>query len=122
MFVAGVLDVDGTLAARWSLGFEDLTLVDAKPVSTRLGLAAQLLMYRAAGRFARAASEFADAAIAYLAEQVGAAVTDLADYDWLGRSGRRHRAEILTHLGFRRARQQDMRDAAAWTGSELCPL
>jgi len=52
-----------------------------------------------AGRFARAASEFADAAITYLAEQVGAAVADLADYDWIGRSGRRHRAEILAHLG-----------------------
>ena len=122
MSMASVLDVDGTLAARWSLGFEDLALLNAKPVGTRLGLAAQLLMYRAAGRFARAASEFADAAITYLAEQVGAAVADLAGYDWLGRSGRRHRAEILAHLGFRRVRQQDMRDAAAWTGSELCPL
>ena len=57
-----------------------------------------------------------------MAEQIGAPVADLAAYDWLGRSGRRHRAEILAHLGFRRARQQDMRDAAAWTGSELCPL
>lgn len=93
--VAGVLDVDGTLAARWSLGFEDLALLDAKPAGTRLGFAAQLAIYRMAGRFARAASEFADAAIAYLAEQVGAAAADLADYDWLGRSGRRHRAEIL---------------------------
>ena len=114
--------MDGTLAARWSLGFEDLALLNAKPAGTRLGLAAQLLMYRVAGRFARAASEFADAAIAYLAEQVGAAVADLADYDWLGRSGRRHRAEVLAHLGFRRVRQQDMRDAVAWTGSDLCPL
>jgi hypothetical protein len=120
--VAGVLDVDGTLAARWSLGFEDLALLGGKPVGTRLGFAAQLAIYRMAGRFARAASEFADAAIAYLAEQVGAAATDLTDYDWLGRSGRRHRAEILAHLGFRRARPQDMRDAAAWAGSELCPL
>ncbi len=120
--VAGVLDVDRTLAARWSLGFEDLALLNTKPAGTRLGLAAQLLMYRVAGRFAGAASEFAEAAITYLAEQVEAAVADLADYDWLGRSGRRHRAEILAHLGFRRARQRDMRDAAAWTGSELCPL
>ena len=38
-------------------------------------------IYRMAGRFARAASEFADAAIAYLAEQVGAAAADLANYD-----------------------------------------
>jgi hypothetical protein len=44
MSVAGVLDMDGTLVARWSLGFEDLTLLSAKPVGTRLGLAAQLMM------------------------------------------------------------------------------
>ena len=74
MLVAGVLDVDGTLAARCSLGFEDLALLNAKPAGTRLGFAAQLTIYRTAGRFARAASEFAEAAIKYLAEQVGAAV------------------------------------------------
>ena len=57
-----------------------------------------------------------------MAEQIGAPVGDFGTYDWLGRSGRRHRAEILAHLGFRRTRRQDLRDAAAWTGSELCPL
>lgn len=122
MSVAGVLDVDGQLAARWSLSFEDLALLNAKPVGTRLGFAAQLMMYRSTGWFSRAANEFPDATITYLAEQIGAPVADFATYDWLGRSGRRHRAEILAHLGFRRVRQQDMRDAAAWTGSELCPL
>jgi hypothetical protein len=122
MSVADALDVDATLAARWSLGFEDVALLNAKPASARLGLAAQLMFYRTTGRFGRAASEFPDAAVAYLAEQIGAPVADFAAYDWDGRSGRRHRAEILAHLGFRRARQQDMRDAAAWTGSDLCPM
>ena len=79
------------------------------------------MCYRATGRFGRAASEFPDAAVAYLAEQIVAPIADIT-YDWHVRSGRRHRAEILAHLGFRRAPQPDMRDAAAWTGSELCPL
>ncbi len=92
MSVVGVLD--GTLAARWSLGFEDLALLNAKPAGTRLGFAAQLMMYRTTGRFGRAAGEFPGSAIAYLAEQIGVTAADLADYDWLGRSGRRHRAEI----------------------------
>jgi TnpA family transposase len=120
MSVAGVLD--GTLAAGWSLGFEDLALLKAKPAGTRLGFAAQLMMYRTTGRFGRVASEFPDAAIAYLAEQIGVPVGDFGTYDWLGRSGRRHRAEILAHLGFRRTRRQDLRDAAAWAGSDLCTL
>lgn len=89
MSVMGIWEVDGQLAARWSLGFEDLALLNAKPVTTRLGFAAQLMMYRTAGRFGRAASEFSGAAIAYLAEQIGAAAADLANYDWLGRSGQR---------------------------------
>src|SRR5271154_1684176 len=78
MSVAGVLD--GTLAARWSLGFEDLVLLNAKPAGTRLCFAAQLMMYRTTGRFGRAAGEFAGAAIAYLAEQIGVTAADLADY------------------------------------------
>lgn len=75
---------DGASAIRWSLGFEDLALLNAKPAGTWLGFAAQLMMYRATGRFGRAASEFPDAAIAYLAEQTGALTADLAAYDWFG--------------------------------------
>ena len=118
MSVVNVLDVDGALAARRSLGFEDLTLLSGKPAGTRLGFALQLIMYRTTtGRFGRTASELPDAVVAYLAEQIGAPAGDVAAYDWLGRSGRPYRAEILAHLGFRRVRQQEMRDAAAWIGS-----
>ena len=54
MSVVGVLDA--TLAAGWSLGFEDLALLNAKPAGTRLGFAAQLMMYRMTGRFGRVAA------------------------------------------------------------------
>lgn len=120
--MTGLWEVDGPLAARWSLTFEDLALLNAKPAANRLGFAAQLAIYRSVGRFGRVASELPDAAIAYLAEQIGSVAADLTGYDWLGRSGRRHRAEILAYLGFRRACLPDMRDATAWTESELCPL
>src|SRR3546814_8945777 len=76
-------------------------------------------LYRTTGRFGRGAGEFPDTVVTYLAEQIGASPAELEGYDWLGRSGRRHRAEILDHLGFRRARRQDMQAAAAWTGLEL---
>lgn len=122
MSVVSISETDEDLAGRWSLAFEDFALLNAKPAATRLGFAAQLLLYRTTGRFGRGASEFPDTVVAYLAEQIGASPAELEGYDWLGRSGRRHRAEILGYLGFRRARRQDMRAAAAWTGSELCPL
>ena len=115
-------DSDAALAARWSLGFEDLALLSGKPLSARIGFAAQLLVYRATGRFPRGESEIAVEAATYIAAQSGTKVADLADYDWTGCSGRRHRAEILKHLGFRRAARQDMATASAWIGSELCPL
>jgi TnpA family transposase len=115
-------DGDAEMAARWSLGFEDLALLSGKPLSARIGFAAQLLVYRSTGRFPRGASEISADAAAYIAVQSGTQVSDLADYDWTDRSGRRHRAEILKHLGFRRAGRQDMAQAFAWIGSDLCPL
>ncbi|WP_026149931.1 DUF4158 domain-containing protein [Sphingobium xenophagum] len=122
MSVVSVWDTDEELAGRWSLAFEDFSLLNAKPAASRLGFAAQLMMFRTAGRFGRGADKFPDTVVAYLAEEIGASPAELADYDWLSRSGRRHRAEILDHLGFRRARRQDMQAAVAWTGSELCQL
>src|SRR3546814_1842548 len=122
MSVVSILETDEDLAGRCSLVFEDFALLNSKPAATRLGFTAQLLLYRTAGRFGRGADEFPDTVVAYLAEQIGASPAELEVYDWLGRSGRRHRAEILDHLGFRRARRQEMRAAAAWTGSELCQL
>jgi len=98
--VGSFQDSDAALAARWSLGFEDLALLSGKPLSARIGFAAQLLAYRATGRFPRGGSEISVEAATYIAAQSGAKVADLADYDWTGRSGRRHRAEILKHLGF----------------------
>ena len=72
------MDVDGTLTACWSLGFEDIALLNAKPASARLGFAAQLMIYRTTGRFGREAGEFPDAAVVYLAEQIGVPVADFA--------------------------------------------
>ena len=115
MSVAGVLDVDGTLAARWSLGSKTWRFWAASrsapgsalPRSLRsTGWRAGLPGPQASSRMRRSDT-------------------------WPSRSGRRPglaapeaaiRAEILAHLGFRQARPQDMRDAGAGTGSELCPL
>lgn len=110
------------LVRRWSLDFEDLALLSSKPLSARLGFAAQLTSYRATGRFCRSDNEIPVDAVIYLAAQTGTKAGDLADYDWFGRSSRRHRAEILNHLGFRRATRQDMETASAWVETELCPL
>ena len=117
-----VWGVDEDLQSAWSLDFADNVLLASKAAPVRLGFAAQLSMYRRRGRFARDAAEFPDEVLAYLAGQTATRGSDLTGYDWLGRTGRRHRAEILRHLGCRRATRQDLRDAAAWARAALCPL
>lgn len=91
------------LTAGWSLGFEELELLEAKPLHTRLGLAAQLKMHLCTGRFAHGAEEFPSGALAYLAQQTDARLADIETYDWQGRgrTARRHRAEVLSFLGVR---------------------
>jgi len=115
-------DAHADFAEAWSLSFADLTWLASRPSAVRLGFAAQLMLYRRSGRFARGANDFPPEAAAYLAEQTGIRELDLTSYEWLGRSSRRHRSEILTHLGFRRPTRQDLRDAAAWAKDTLCPL
>ena len=58
-----------------------MALLNSKPANAKLGLAVHLMLYRATGRFGRAASEFADAAVAYRAEQIGAPIADFTAYD-----------------------------------------
>lgn len=113
---------DTELSERWSLGFDELLLLESKSPRTRLGFAAQLKMYRATGRFAQGPADFPTGAVVYLARQTGTAAADLDLYDWQGRTGCRHRAEILELLGVRRLLVRDLEQASAWVTSELCPL
>src|SRR3546814_15928938 len=41
-------------------------------------------------------------------------------YDFSGRTARRHCAEILRHLGFRRMTQTDRRALSRWISDDLC--
>src|SRR3546814_4006248 len=81
MSVVSISETDEDLAGRWSLVFEDFALLNAKPAATRLGFAAQLLLYRTTGRFGRGAGEFPDTVVTYLAEQIGASPAELEGYD-----------------------------------------
>ncbi|WP_292537135.1 DUF4158 domain-containing protein [Mesorhizobium sp.] len=96
------------LAEHWSLRFEELARTEAKSEPLRLGFAAQLKFYQLAGRFPASAEEIPDAAGRYLGDQLGRSVTELFDYDWSGRNGQRHRAEILGFLGVRALEPHDL--------------
>lgn len=109
------------LTREWSLSFADIDFVNAKPTGTRLGLAAQLKFFAACGYIATAAVEISDESVSYLADQLDVGKADLEGYDFSGRSGRRHCAEILRHLGFRRMKRADRCTLTDWIATELCP-
>jgi hypothetical protein len=83
------------MSSAWSLSLEEFELVRAKPAVQRLGFAIQLRMYRQHGRFFETAREVLVETIELLAAVLRRPITDVLGYDWEGRSGRRHRDEIL---------------------------
>jgi hypothetical protein len=109
------------LGARWTLLPEDLALLTDLPDTGKLGLAAQLAYWRQRGRFPDDEADLAPAVVGHLAAQVGVGVDTLDGYDWVGRTGRRHRRTILGHLaivGFDDAAEAAFR---RWLAEELLP-
>ncbi|MEV4419801.1 DUF4158 domain-containing protein [Patulibacter sp. NPDC049589] len=110
---------DGLVAA-WTLVGEERDLVEAKYGDGRLGFALQLKGFLAWGHFARQTEEFSSEAVAFVAGQIDAAPRDLVGYDWSGRTGRRHRAEIRAFLGFRECTVEDADRLCAWLARDVC--
>jgi len=106
---------------QWSLNFADIDFINSKPAATRLGLASQLKFFSARGFFADDGTLIPNDAAEYLAEQIGVRADELSSYDFGGRSARRHCAEILQYLGFRRMTRGDRDALSCWIIGELCP-
>jgi Domain of unknown function (DUF4158) len=87
------LDQD-ELIDRWTLGDAERELVSGKRGATRLGFALLLRFYTERGRFPRGRGEIPDAAVEYIARQVGVTPTHIAFYEWSGRTIEYHRAQI----------------------------
>ena len=108
------------LVEQWSFSAEDQELLAGKHVSGRLGFAAQLAFYRLQARFPTRSADFAPAVVAHLADQAGVPEAALGGYDWEGRSGRRHRREILAALGVRPFDGRAEAAFRAWLLDEVC--
>ena len=75
----------------WTLGAEDLAWLSGMPDAGKLGLAVQLMCWRRNGRFPDNEADPAPAVVRHLADQIGVGVEVLENYEWTGRTGRRHR-------------------------------
>ena len=99
---------------QWTLVGDELGLVSGKRGATRLGFALLLRFYIERGRFPRGRSEIPDAAIDYVARQVGVERTEIAFYEWTGRTFEYHRAQIRMALGFRECSVADADGITQW--------
>ncbi len=109
------------LATHWSLSFEEMQLLKSKPARNHLPLVAQLKYYQYAGRFPGAASDIPPTVHHYLADQVDADVNQIKAYDWSGRTGTRHRREVLQFLGVRRVSAEDKVLFSTWLIEHVYP-
>src|SRR5512143_347986 len=109
------------LVEHWSLGAADQELLAGKHATGRLGFAAQLAFFRRHARFPDRLGDFAPAVIAHLADQMAISEAALDDYDWTGRTGRRHRQEILDLLGVRPFTARAEAAFRAWLLKDVMP-
>ncbi len=109
------------LARDWSLRHDELNALEGKPHRAHLGFALQAVFYRNRGRFPEALSEIPPEAVDYLVAQIEMDPADLSDDEWPGRSGRRHRAEILKLFGIRAMTGRDREALKDWVTHVVCP-
>jgi hypothetical protein len=106
----------------WTLDEDDVRLIANKSGATRLGFALLLKYFKQEGRFPHRAADVPEAAVGFVARQVGVAAGEFAAYDWAGRAIKNHRAQIRAALGFREPAVGDEDKLADWLAAELCPV
>lgn len=79
-----------------------------------------LKFYTRLGRFPRGRAELPDAAVEFVAGQVGVEAAELGFYEWQGRTAEYHRAQIRAHLGFRECSVADAEKLTEWLAGEVC--
>ncbi|MBB6413777.1 DUF4158 domain-containing protein [Mesorhizobium sangaii] len=104
----------GDLVGRWSLSFSDIDFVNDKPELARLGLAVHLKFFTAHGFFVQDHAAIPADGVLYLAELLGLEAEAVNHYDFSDGTARRHCAEILQHLGFRRLKRVDREQQTSW--------
>lgn len=113
------VDLDG-LVEFWTLLGEERESVSGKRGATRLGFAFLLRFYSRHGRFPRGRSELPDAAVEFVARQVGVLASDLGFYEWTGRTIEYHRAQVRSRSGFRECTVADADKLTESLAVEVC--
>lgn len=110
------------LETQWSLTVAELALLPGRTDSGRLGCAILLKFFQFQGFFPDNQKSIPHEIAAYLAQATNSAPADLDVYDWGGRTGQRHRKQILSFLGLRRPSGEDLQRLRTWLTAEVLAL
>ena len=109
------------LSQYWSLTYEELELLKTKPYKNHLDFCVQLKYYQYYGVFPENRRELADIPLQYISEQLGVEDSTWCNYDWEGRTARRHRQEILSFLKIRKLNSEDHNHIIRWLTGNIFP-
>ncbi|MFF5210517.1 DUF4158 domain-containing protein [Streptosporangium sp. NPDC000396] len=117
--MARVFDED-ELVDHWTLLDEEMELLAGRRGPTKLAFALMLKFHQLHGRFPRGRGELPDEAVEYVAAAVKVPASDLALYEWDGRTSKAHRTGIRAFTGFRECGVEDAEKAAEWLAGNVC--
>jgi Domain of unknown function (DUF4158) len=109
------------LVEHGSLAPEELSHLPGKTDDGKLGFAVQLAFYKRHANFPDDEADVAPAVTAHIAGQIDVAPTVLDGYDWSGRTGRRHRQQILDFLAVTPFDKRAETAFRAWLADEILP-
>lgn len=93
---------------------EEMALLENKSEENRLGFAVLLKFFQLEARFPRAKHEVPKLVVSYIASLLGLSPRLYKQYEWVGRTFERHRAEIRDYLSFREFTVKDSEELTAW--------
>ncbi len=102
------------LIEHWTLLPNEIAFLGNKIGANRLGCAVLLKFFQYETKFPTIPQDVPGMIVDYIAKQVDVPSAQYLDYDWNGRSIKRHRGEIRSFLGIRKASVKDAKQMVDW--------
>jgi hypothetical protein len=102
------------LIEQWTLLPNEMTMLANKTGANRLGFAVLLKFFQYETKFPSSHSDIPSTVVDYIAKQVDVSSFEYRNYEWNGRSMMRHRGEIRSFLGIRKATVKDAKEMVDW--------
>lgn len=102
------------LVADWTVRGDDVEFVSGSHARTQLGLLLLLKFFEREARFPAGPGEFPEGAVEFVSRQATLDAGSLDEYEWDGRTVKRHRAQVRSLLGFRECSVSDADLLTEW--------